>query len=96
VPTGRSGFSAKETKHKVTIRASIQCDLFQEDVWQLPKRRYAPRREGPSRPFACLNEARYGIIWSSMGAAKDCCECTLESAKELEQFGKPIAGFQLT
>jgi glutaryl-CoA dehydrogenase len=55
-----------------------------------------PGAEGLRGPFACLNEARYGIIWGSMGAARSCFECAIEYAKEREQFGKPIASFQLT
>ncbi|MBA2344194.1 MAG: acyl-CoA dehydrogenase, partial [Rubrobacter sp.] len=55
-----------------------------------------PDAKGLRGPFACLNEARYGIIWGSMGAARSCLECAVEYAKEREQFGKPIASFQLT
>jgi glutaryl-CoA dehydrogenase len=55
-----------------------------------------PGAEGLKGPFACLNEARYGIIWGAMGAARDCYETALQYSKEREQFGKPIAGFQLT
>jgi glutaryl-CoA dehydrogenase len=55
-----------------------------------------PEAKGLGGPFACLNEARYGIVWGAMGAARDCYEAALGYAKEREQFGKPIAGFQLT
>jgi glutaryl-CoA dehydrogenase len=55
-----------------------------------------PEAEGLKGPFACLNEARYGIVWGAMGAARDCFECALEYSKGREQFGKPVAGFQLT
>jgi glutaryl-CoA dehydrogenase len=95
VPTDAPGFGARDIKHKVSMRASIQCGLFLEDV-RLPEDAMLPDVKGLGGPFACLNEARYGIIWGSMGAARDCYECALEYAKEREQFGKPIAGFQLT
>jgi glutaryl-CoA dehydrogenase len=95
VPTGTEGFSARDITHKVSMRASVQCDLFLQDV-RLPGTAMLPGAEGLRGPFACLNEARYGIIWGSMGAARSCFECALEYAREREQFGKPIASFQLT
>ena len=95
VPTNTPGFSAPEIPNKVSMRASVQCELHLEDV-RLPSEAMLPDAEGLGGPFACLNEARYGIIWGAMGAARDCCECALEYSKEREQFDKPIAGFQLT
>jgi glutaryl-CoA dehydrogenase len=95
VPTGTEGFSARDITHKVSMRASVQCDLFLRDV-RLPAEAMLPGAEGLKGPFACLNEARYGIIWGSMGAARSCFECALEYARGREQFGKPIASFQLT
>jgi glutaryl-CoA dehydrogenase len=95
VPTNRPGFSAPEISDKVSMRASVQCELHLEDV-RLPSEAMLPDAEGLGGPFACLNEARYGIIWGAMGAARDCCECALEYSREREQFDKPIAGFQLT
>ncbi len=95
VPTNTPGFSAPEIPDKVSMRASVQCELHLEDV-RLPSEAMLPDAEGLGGPFACLNEARYGIIWGAMGAARDCCECALEYSKEREQFDKPIAGFQLT
>jgi glutaryl-CoA dehydrogenase len=95
VPTGTAGFSARDITTKVSMRASVQCDLFLEEV-RLPETAILPDAEGLKGPFTCLNEARYGIIWGSMGAARNCFECALEYAKEREQFGKPIASFQLT
>jgi glutaryl-CoA dehydrogenase len=77
------------------MRASVQCDLFFEDV-RLPASAVLPGAEGLKGPFSSLNEARYGIIWGSMGAARSCFMCALEYAKKREQFGKPIAAFQLT
>jgi glutaryl-CoA dehydrogenase len=95
VPTEAAGFSARDITTKVSMRASVQCDLFLEDV-RLPEAAVLPGAEGLKGPFSCLNEARYGIVWGSMGAARSCFECALEYAKRREQFGKPIASFQLT
>jgi glutaryl-CoA dehydrogenase len=95
VPTGTAGFSARDITHKVSMRASVQCNLFLQDV-RLPESAMLPGAEGLRGPFSCLNEARYGIIWGSMGAARSCFECALVYAGEREQFGKPIASFQLT
>ncbi len=95
VPTGTAGFSAKDITGKLSMRASVQCELFLEDV-RLPEGAMLPKAEGLKGPFASLNEARYGIIWGAMGAARDCLECALEYSKGREQFGKPVAGFQLT
>jgi glutaryl-CoA dehydrogenase len=95
VPTGTAGFSAKDITGKLSMRASVQCELFLEDV-RLPEGARLPKAEGLKGPFACLNEARYGIVWGAMGAARDCFECALEYSKGREQFGKPVAGFQLT
>ena len=95
VPAGTPGFSAKDITGKLSMRASIQCELFLEDV-RLPEGAILPEAEGLKGPFASLNEARYGIVWGAMGAARDCFECALEYSKGREQFGKPVAGFQLT
>src|SRR5215207_3143086 len=95
VPTDTPGFSTRDITSKLSMRASIQCDLTLEDC-QLPGSAMLPGAQGLRGPFACLNEARYGIIWGSMGAARDCYETALEYARNREQFGKPIAGFQLT
>jgi glutaryl-CoA dehydrogenase len=95
VPTNTPGFSAKDITGKLSMRASVQCDLSFEDV-RLPAEAMLPGVEGLKGPFACLNEARYGIVWGSMGAARNCFETALEYAKEREQFGKPVAAFQLT
>ena len=95
VPTETRGFSARDITGKLSMRASVQCELFLEDV-RLPEGAMLPEAEGLKGPFACLNEARYGIVWGAMGAARDCFECALEYSKQREQFGKPVAGFQLT
>jgi glutaryl-CoA dehydrogenase len=95
VPTNKEGFSARDIEHKLSMRASIQCDISLQGV-RLPEEAMLPGARGLGGPFACLEEARYGIIWGAMGAARDCYECALEYAKEREQFGKSVASFQLT
>jgi len=95
VPTETPGISARDITGKLSMRASVQCDLSFEDI-RLPAEAMLPGAEGLKGPFACLNEARYGIVWGSMGAARSCFECVLGYAKEREQFGKPVAAFQLT
>ncbi len=95
VPTDTPGFSAKDITSKLSMRISVQCDLSLEDV-RLPERAMLPEAKGLRGPFSCLSEARYGIIWGSMGAARDSYEAALEYSGGREQFGKPIAGFQLT
>lgn len=95
VPTSTPGFSATDILHKVSLRASVQCELALEDC-RLPAEAMLPEAKGLRGPFSCLNEARYGIIWGAMGAARDCYECALDYSKNRIQFGKPIASFQLT
>ena len=95
VPTGTAGFTATPIEPKLALRASIQCDITLEDV-RLPADAVLPGAVGLRGPFSCLNEARYGIIWGAMGAARDAYEAALAYALEREQFGKPIASFQLT
>ena len=95
VPTDTPGFSAIDIEHKISLRASIQCDLTFEDV-RLPESAMLPEAKGLRGPFSCLNEARYGIVWGTLGAARSCYEAALDHAREREQFGKPLASFQLT
>ena len=95
VPTGTPGFTATPIEPKLAMRASIQCDIVLADV-RVPAEAILPGAAGLRGPFSCLNEARYGIIWGAMGAARAAYEAALGYALERRQFGKPIASFQLT
>lgn len=95
VPTDTTGFEATPIEPKLSMRASIQCDIELTDV-RLPADAVLPDARGLRGPFSCLNEARYGIIWGSMGAARDSFEAALAYSKERLQFDKPLAGYQLT
>jgi len=89
------GFSAPEIHGKWSLRASITGELVFEDV-RVPKSNVLPNVKGLKGPLSCLSKARYGIAWGAIGAAMDCYDSALRYALEREQFGKPIAGFQLT
>ena len=95
VPTGTPGFTATPIEPKLSMRASIQCDIDLQDV-TLPDDAVLPGVEGLRGPFSCLNEARYGIIWGAMGAARDSYEAALAYSLQRDQFGTPLAGYQLT
>jgi glutaryl-CoA dehydrogenase len=95
VDTTTKGFSAPEIKHKLSLRASITSELILDDV-RLPGSAMLPLAEGLRGPLSCLNEARYGIVWGAMGAARSALEAALDYAGQRIQFGRPIAGFQLT
>ncbi|NVM95808.1 acyl-CoA dehydrogenase family protein [Arthrobacter wenxiniae] len=95
VPTDIEGFSATVIEPKLSMRASIQCDLKFDGV-RLPASAILPGAKGLRGPFSCLNEARYGIIWGAMGAARDSYECVLKYSLERLQFDKPLAAYQLT
>jgi glutaryl-CoA dehydrogenase len=95
VPTSTPGFTATPIEPKLSMRASIQCDVELTDV-RLPESAVLPNVVGLKGPFSCLNEARYGIIWGAMGAARDSFEAALAYSRERLQFDKPLAGYQLT
>ncbi len=95
VPTSTPGFKATPIEPKLSMRASIQCDIELTNV-RLPESAVLPKAVGLKGPFSCLNEARYGIIWGAMGAARDSFEAALEYSMERMQFDKPLAGYQLT
>jgi glutaryl-CoA dehydrogenase len=95
VPADTPGFSTKDIEKKLSLRASVTSELILEDV-RLPEDAVLPEVRGMKGPLSCLNEARYGIVWGSMGAARACFESALEYSTSRMQFGKPIGAFQLT
>ena len=95
VPTDTPGFSTKDIHRKLSLRASVTSELILDEV-RLPDDSVLPGIKGLKGPLSCLSEARFGIIWGVMGAARACIESALEYAKTRVQFGKPIAAFQLT
>lgn len=95
VPTATPGFSAPEIRHKQSLRASVTSELVLDGV-RLPGSAVLPEARGLRGPLSCLNEARYGIVWGSMGAARSALATALGYANERIQFGKPISAFQLT
>ncbi|MCC7298281.1 MAG: acyl-CoA dehydrogenase family protein [Bacteroidia bacterium] len=94
VERGMEGFSTPETHGKWSLRASATGELVFDNV-RVPKENLLPNVEGLKGPLTCLNSARYGISWGALGAAMDCYDSALRYAKQREQFGRPIAGFQL-
>ncbi|MGO4193635.1 acyl-CoA dehydrogenase family protein [Arthrobacter sp. YAF17] len=95
VPAGTPGVTATPIGQKLSMRASIQCDVTFDGVLLGPEA-LLPAARGLRGPFSCLNEARYGIAWGAMGAARDSYEAALKYAQERLQFGRPLAGYQLT
>ena len=95
VPTDSAGFSTSDIHRKLSLRASITSELVLDDV-RLPGSAVLPEVTGMRGPLSCLNEARFGILFGAMGSARACYEAALDYSKERIQFGKPIAGFQLT
>src|SRR6185295_2904173 len=94
VPTDAKGFTAKDQKGKLSLRASDTSELVLQDV-KVPATALLPKSGGIKSPLMCLTQARYGIAWGAMGAAQACYEEALAYAGNRVLFGKPIAGFQL-
>ncbi|MFE2957295.1 acyl-CoA dehydrogenase family protein [Nocardia tengchongensis] len=95
VPTDTPGFTAREMKHKLSLRASITAELFLDGV-RLPADALLPEARGLAAPLGCLSEARFGIIFGALGAARDCLSAAIEYARTREVFDKPLAAYQLT
>ncbi|MFC3982996.1 acyl-CoA dehydrogenase family protein [Streptosporangium jomthongense] len=95
VPTGTPGFSAPEIHRKMSLRASVTSSLYLDDV-RLPASAVLPGVRGLKGPLSCLSEARFGILWGVVGAARACLEAAVDYSKTRVQFGKPIGAFQMT
>ncbi|MDO5628004.1 MAG: acyl-CoA dehydrogenase family protein [Mobilicoccus sp.] len=95
VPTDTPGFSAPEITKKMSLRASVTSELVLDDV-RLPSSAMLPEAAGLRGPLSCLNEARFGIVFGSLGAARDCLEAAIRYAGERDIFDKPLTGFQAT
>jgi len=95
VERGMAGFTTPETHGKWSLRASATGELVFDNV-KVPKENIFPTIKGLKGPLTCLSSARYGIAWGALGCAMDCYDTALRYAKQRVQFGKPIAGFQLT
>jgi glutaryl-CoA dehydrogenase len=94
VERGMDGFTTPETHNKWSLRASSTGELVFNNV-KIPKANILPNKDGLGAPLECLDSARYGIAWGTIGTAMDCYDTALRYAKERIQFGKPIASFQL-
>ncbi|MER6176166.1 acyl-CoA dehydrogenase family protein [Streptosporangium sp. NPDC001681] len=94
VPTDTPGFSTRDVHGKLSMRASVTSELVLEDV-RLPEDAVLPGVVGLKGPLSCLNEARFGILFGAVGAARACYEAAVEYSVSRTQFGKPVAGFQL-
>ena len=95
VPTDTQGFSAPHIQRKLSLRASVTSELILDNL-RLPQSAILPEARGLSGPLSCLNEARFGIIFGALGAARDCLETTIAYAQERDMFDKPLAAYQLT
>lgn len=94
VEKGMDGFTAPEQKRKFSLRASVTSELVFQDV-RVPEANRLPNIKGLKGPLGCLTQARYGIAWGALGAAQACYDEVLQYTKGREQFGKPLASFQL-
>ncbi|MEZ5213005.1 acyl-CoA dehydrogenase family protein [Gordonia sp. (in: high G+C Gram-positive bacteria)] len=95
VPTDTPGFTANPITSKLSLRASVTSELVMDDV-RLPSSARLPGATSLRAPLSCLNEARFGIVFGALGAARDCLETAVDYARTRVQFGRPIAGYQLT
>ncbi|WP_431728420.1 acyl-CoA dehydrogenase family protein [Verrucosispora sp. TAA-831] len=95
VPMDTPGVTAREIGRKMSLRASVTGEVALDDV-RLPADARLPEAVGLKAPLSCLTEARHGIVWGALGAARDCLETALTYATTRTQFGRPLAGFQLT
>jgi glutaryl-CoA dehydrogenase len=95
VPMATAGVTVREVPHKLSLRASATGEIVLDEV-RLPAAALLPQARGLAAPLSCLTQARYGVAWGALGAARDCLGVTLEYATTRRQFGRPIGAFQLT
>lgn len=95
VPTDTAGYHAENIDGKLAMRNSVQCEIQLTDV-RVPEANRLPEAKGLKAPFMCLNEARYGITWGAMGAARTCIEVAIDRSTSRDVFGGPIARHQIT
>lgn len=95
VPTDTAGYQAENIDGKLAMRNSVQCEIQLTDV-RVPEANRLPEAKGLKAPFMCLNEARYGITWGAMGAARTCIEVAVDRSTSRDVFGGPIARHQIT
>src|SRR5699024_4248841 len=95
VPTDRPGFTARDVPAKMSLRASVTSELVLDEV-RVPESARLPGARGLRGPLTCLNEARFGIIFGAIGAARDCLETAVDYARTREVFDKPLGAYQLT
>jgi glutaryl-CoA dehydrogenase len=94
VPKGTKGFTTQDIHRKLSLRASVTSELLLDDV-RLPADSVLPEVNSLRGPLSSLNEARYGIVWGAIGAARACFEAALDYSLDRQQFGRPIASFQI-
>jgi glutaryl-CoA dehydrogenase len=94
VPRGTRGFTTQDIHRKLSLRASVTSELLLDDV-RLPASAMLPGATSLRGPLSCLNEARYGIVWGAIGAARACFESALAYSRERIVFGRPIAATQI-
>ncbi len=95
VPRGTPGFETRDIANKLSLRASITSELILDEV-RLPASAQLPQANSLGAPLSCLNEARFGIVFGALGAARDSLETALEYARTREVFDRSLASFQLT
>jgi glutaryl-CoA dehydrogenase len=95
VPAGSPGFTTRTVHGKLSLRASVTAELVLDGV-RLPESALLPEARGLRGPLSCLDEARFGIVFGAVGAARDCLETAISYACDREVFGRPLAAFQLT
>jgi glutaryl-CoA dehydrogenase len=95
IEKGTKGFTTRDTKHKLSLRASVTSELYFDNCF-IPENNILEKTTGLKSPLMCLTQARYGISWGAIGSAMACYNTALAYSKQRYQFGRPIGAFQLT